>query len=393
MNRCLAAFHRQLRVAATSAIPLCLLLSACGGGGGGDSNVATLPPPPPAPPPPAAEKLDVKVSWLDRAGTQVGNYDLFGRLTVTPGSGDPTYHRTVDPGEFAFSIAPSGDIFKYTLSAPAGMLSGGTTTIATTSPKITWGTDLTNGDQLVWGGGKWTQYLGQHLVAYRIQGDGSEEESESYDFLRGSSSSSQAIGTGKLQSTLTYDVGFSYVAMGEWSWRPVDMNGMQAGDFGDLLFVEGNRTPSSGIPASGTAIYDAHTLQLLGLLHEAGYPGVRFTLTADFGQRTIATLIDQDYHYTDEMPQTSDAILGIHVGGSAPFDNSGSFDIPLAGTVNYSATNSPVTPPSEPVAGDMNGAFFGPHAEEVGGTFALNRPDGTLLVQDAFVGQQRQLPH
>jgi hypothetical protein len=36
----------------------------------------------------------------------------------------------------------------------------------------------------------------------------------------------------------------------------------------------------------------------------------------------------------------------------------------------------------------MNGAFFGPHAEQVGGVFALGRPDGTLLLQDAFVGQQ-----
>ena len=34
----------------------------------------------------------------------------------------------------------------------------------------------------------------------------------------------------------------------------------------------------------------------------------------------------------------------------------------------------------------MDGAFFGPNAEQVGGTFALNRSGGTLLVQDAFVG-------
>jgi hypothetical protein len=39
----------------------------------------------------------------------------------------------------------------------------------------------------------------------------------------------------------------------------------------------------------------------------------------------------------------------------------------------------------------MNGAFFGPHAEQVGGTLALDRADGSLLLQDAFVGQQH--PH
>ena len=381
MNRSLTA----------SAIPLCFLLSACGGGGGGGSHVATLPPPPP---PPAAEKLDVKVSWLDRAGTQPGTYALFGRLAATPGNGDPTTYRAVDPGVFTFSIAPSNGIFKYALKGSSGSFPGAITTLTNSSPKITWGPDLTNGDQLVEGGGKWTQYLGQHLVAYRIHDDGSEEESESFDFLRGSATSSQPLGSGKqVNSTLTYDVGYSYVAMGEWSWRTVDLNGAAAGDSGDLLFVEGTRTPSSGIPASGTATYDAHTLQLLGLAWDSGVPGVHFTLTADFGQRIMSTLIDQDYHYTAEMAASDPAILGIHVGGSAPFDNGGSFDIPLTGSVNYSATNSPVTPPSEPVTGEMNGAFFGPHAEEVGGTFALSRDNGTPLVQDAFVGQQRQPPH
>jgi hypothetical protein len=36
----------------------------------------------------------------------------------------------------------------------------------------------------------------------------------------------------------------------------------------------------------------------------------------------------------------------------------------------------------------MNGAFFGPHAEQVGGTFSLQNPGGATLMQDAFVGQQ-----
>jgi hypothetical protein len=36
----------------------------------------------------------------------------------------------------------------------------------------------------------------------------------------------------------------------------------------------------------------------------------------------------------------------------------------------------------------MNGALFGPNAEQVGGTFSLERPGGTVVMQDAFVGQQ-----
>jgi hypothetical protein len=172
--------------------------------------------------------------------------------------------------------------------------------------------------------------------------------------------------------------------MGEWSWRVVDLNGTAAVDFGDLLFVNGDRTPSSGIPVSGTATYDAHSLALMSNSFTAGIP---FSLTADFGRGTMSTRIDQDYRYNPAPG--GDAALGIHVGGSAPFGNTGLFAIPLTGTANYSYSNSPVTPPSEAVAGTMNGAFFGPHAEQVGGTFAVQRPDGVLLMQDAFAGQQR----
>ena len=35
--------------------------------------------------------------------------------------------------------------------------------------------------------------------------------------------------------------------MGEWAWRVVDLTGAAAGDFGNLLFVNGDRTPSTGI--------------------------------------------------------------------------------------------------------------------------------------------------
>jgi hypothetical protein len=37
----------------------------------------------------------------------------------------------------------------------------------------------------------------------------------------------------------------------------------------------------------------------------------------------------------------------------------------------------------------MNGAFFGPQAQQVGGMFSIDRAGGTLLMQDAFVGRQR----
>ena len=82
---------------------------------------------------------------------------------------------------------------------------------------------------------------------------------------------------------------------------------------------------------------------------------------------------------------------GIHVSGSATFTN-GSFSIPLSGTMNYGSgyqINTPQTPLSQAVIGNMNGAFFGPHAEQVGGTFAVGPAGGAPVLQDAFVGQRQ----
>lgn len=385
----LRSFSHRLFVSASIALPL--FLSACGGSDG--SFVASLPPPPatPTPTPTPTTTLEAQVTWLDRAGTKVGSYDLLGRVTL--GNGSPT----ILTGSSTLTIEPLPHFaLSYTLNASAGILPAGVTSLSMSSPEISWGSSNDPVNPQLVEGGKWLQYLGQRLVAYRVHSDGSREEAESFDFLRGSTFDSQSYGNnGHLISDFTYDVGFSYVAMGEWSWKTVDLNGAATGT-GDLLFVNGDRTLQSGIPVSGTATYDAHTLSLLtGSWFDSSYPGIHFNLTADFGLRTIATRIDQDYHYYTEpggyvgAPIPSIApILGIHVGGSAPFSNDGLFNIPLTGTVNYSATNAPDTPPSQAVTGGMNGAFFGPHAEEVGGTFSLQNSAGAVLAQDAFIGKQ-----
>jgi hypothetical protein len=195
----------------------------------------------------------------------------------------------------------------------------------------------------------------------------------------------------KLFTSLNLYVGYSYVSMGEWGWDFVHLDAGSAGGYGTLLFVSGDRTPASGIPASGKATYDARTLSLLSSDLTAGIP---FSLTADFGARTISTGIDQDYRYQPNGDLLDYPAPGIHVAGSAPFSNNGTFDITLNGTVNYSGgypLNTPEPPPTQQVTGDMNGAFFGPHAEQVGGTFAVGPPGGGVLLQDAFVGQQK--PH
>ncbi|MES2327227.1 MAG: transferrin-binding protein-like solute binding protein [Pseudomonadota bacterium] len=322
---------------------------------------------------------------LDYQGTHAGSYDLVGRVISTPSNGASSTH-ILTPGEASFLVAKQSDVLNFKLDAPGIMPTGG---IAFPSPVRFWSPTLSDPSQFYEDdkSGTWPQYLGQRLSFYRIHIDGSEELAGYSDFQRGTSTSA-VTGT---TSMLTYNIGNAYVAMGEWASSVVTPG---VAPSTDLLFVNGNRTPPSGIPVSGTATYDAHTLSLLAPYYDSADPGLYFTLTADFGLRTIATRIDQDYrHYDDDFiygePAISTAaILGIHVGGSSTFSNEGYFDILLSGTVNYSATNAVATPPSEPVTGSMNGAFFGPHAEEIGGTFSLDRAAGAPI-KDTFIGHQQ----
>ena len=395
-------FDRRTSLTSALILPLCLMLSACGGGGGSHAENIPPPPPPPAPPPPPpgsdgllktisgyslVNSLDVQTSWLPSPATHAGNYDVIGRVTLTPGGGSPTSYQTILPGDLTFNVSGSGGAFGYALKGLGGILPNGLSSLGPAGIVGSW--DINPNVAYFYSNPyeDYQQALGQRLTAFDKADNGTETKLFSYDFTRGSTTSTTSLGSGtNLRTTFNYDIGYSYVAMGEWSWRVVDLDGAAAGDFGDLLFVDGDRTPASGIPASGKATYDAHTLALLS---GSGTPGIPFTLTADFGLRTISTLISQDYRYNSAGGSAGEPILGIHVNGTAPFSNDGLFDIALSGTVNYSQSNSPTTPTAESVAGDMNGAFFGPHAEQVGGVFDLGRSDGTVLVQDAFVGRQK----
>ena len=396
-------------------MPLSLPLSACGDDG--SSGVAMLPPPPQTPTPsptptptpgptdlaqgtvivqPTADfiatpgSLSVQRSWLQSPATRPGATDVLGTLLINPQtSGVAAISRSVAPGEFVMTVSnTSWGGFSYTLGAPAGLLAAGLTTVSVVSPQTNWDINLPPSNSYRYPSyGDDTQYFGQRLTASAKGPDGTERQFLQYDFTRATARANQVMaGDIQLQASLTYDAGYSYVAMGEWN-LPVVLNGnvTSATNFGDLLFVNGDRTPASGIPVSGTATYDARTLLLRSSSGELGIP---FALTADFGLRTIGARIDQDFkNYGDDDP-----IQGIHVGGSAPFSNDGSFNIPLTGSVNYSYQNQALLPPSEPAIGGMNGAFFGPNAEQIGGTFSIQRTqDQSPLYRDAFVGQQR--PH
>ena len=329
-------------------LPLCGLMSGCGGSSG-SSFIANIPPPPATPAPtttptptsPAPTPIPAPTAGAVPA-TSLGTHDLLGILrwdTTAPAA----------PGAFTMTITrpSSGDTYAYKMTAPLGFLPGTLTSIDY-GPSADWLRDA-NGHIRV-GLGK--------VLPYQTD---------------------QNINSG-----LALDAGYSYVSMGEWQWYLVHLDGGTAAPGGDLFFVTGDRTPESGIPASGTATYDARTFALLSRDLTSGIP---FTLTADFGGRTISTRIDQDYRYNPNGDLLDEPAPGIHVGGSAPFSNSGSFALPLTGTASY-GYNQPEAPAGSPVTGSMAGAFFGPHAEQVGGVLMLQSSGGVQVLRDAFVGQQ-----
>ena len=328
-------------------------------------------------PTPTPTGLVVKESWFDSPATRNGTSDVIGRLGLTSGNGGLTAYRTVLPGQLSMSTSwyfgrDSGDVPWYSIDGLAGILPAGLKSISVNGPFLSWSFDPPRSYAGEPRGSICCQLLGTRMTA----GD------FSYDFTRGTSTwQPSGLPTNNvLEVSLDYDIGYSYVAMGEWDWKVI-----ATGDSGALLFVNGNLTPSTAIPTSGAATYDARTLH--------GWVREPFVLTADFGHRTMSASIQQDYRYNPFGDSLDNPLaVGIHVSGSAPFSNDGLFNIALSGTVNWSSSypiNTVLPPPTEAATGLMNGAFFGPNAEQVGGTLTLSRSSGAQLMQDAFIGQQR----
>jgi hypothetical protein len=296
--------------------------------------------------------INVETSWLTSPATRTGNYDL---LALTSG--------TSSNGEFQIEVSKAGSGFRYDLDAPAGFLSGNLTKTLLPVRASSWDFNAAGQNYRYENPyGDYLQLFGQNLKETEVYSDGSKVLREDYNYDRAAVSGAVIdLPNGeRVSESLLFDLGLSYVAMGAWSWGTVTVNTDGSATPGDVkntvYFVYGDRTPESGIPAFGTATYAARTL---GQPTTAGIP---FTLLADFSQRSISTEIQQ---------------VGLFdVNGSAPFNNNGDFEIALTGSAG-----------SHTASGDLLGAFFGPHAEQVGGVFSIES-QGSVLIQDAFVGKQ-----
>jgi hypothetical protein len=160
--------------------------------------------------------------------------------------------------------------------------------------------------------------------------------------------------------------GLTYVTFGAWA---KDVTTASGEDFATSVFVAGIRTPVNGGPQSGTATYQ--TIAGGVLAEPSGISGLAGSgsLTADFSANTIQgqfdlTKVDVD---SNESPFESFTANGTLISGNFIF----------SGQMSGQSTA---------YSGDWAGSFYGPNAEEIGGSFRVT--NGSSQAIGAFVGSR-----
>lgn len=250
--------------------------------------------------------------------------------------------------------------------------------------------------------------FGHHVVRTSRYSNGTEQVEE-YD-LRGTIQSSTAgfvvIDEPSYETyVLDYRLGLSHVALARWGrheWIREGTGYHYDGTPDLVYFVHGDRTAAGDIPLTGTATYNVEPGNSGSFIDPGNilfasygidgdgrsfidFTTLPFTLTADFARQTMAALIDgpattyqddYDTHYT----------WGLQASGSGPMGESGNFQFQLSGTLT--SIDPDITDQTRPVNGALEGALYGPDAEQVGGTFYLGTPDNSAGISGAFVGER-----
>lgn len=169
-------------------------------------------------------------------------------------------------------------------------------------------------------------------------------------------------------------------------------------------FAYGERTPNSAVPRTGTATFTGEMLATMvynDLLDVNANASTYFqwidgsaTTTIDFAANTFTNSVTG----TVFAPQLDIFTSGIAtIGAGATFAASGSGQIDLVnaggffGQVNSASfAQGGVTTPVNIAGSSVDGAFFGPAAQEVGGGFRIvgGTPDQRIDILGAFTGKQ-----
>jgi hypothetical protein len=163
--------------------------------------------------------------------------------------------------------------------------------------------------------------------------------------------------------------GWNYQSYGVWT-NETGPTSFQAG-----AISAGAVTPGSAVPLDGTATFNG----LTSAFYVAG--GVPFFTTAvmtadvNFGDKSIA--------FRSTGTQAGNLVTGF-IGPRPELDLTGTLNYP-AGTNRFTGTLS-TSHPDFMMSGDATGRFYGPAAQEMGGTYNLSGTGGRML--GAFGGKQ-----
>jgi hypothetical protein len=164
------------------------------------------------------------------------------------------------------------------------------------------------------------------------------------------------------------DIVLSYVGFGAW---------LQGSVYGSTIngnldyFTYGAYTADSAMPRSGSGTY-AFTLEGRIAANKLGFLSGQGRAIADFGAGTISFNSNNVETYPD----------GTAFGGGAFTANAAitSNVNRFSGTFNYQGSVGPV-------AGTMNGRFYGPNAQEIGAVFSGK--NASVAVEGAIVGSSQ----
>lgn len=146
----------------------------------------------------------------------------------------------------------------------------------------------------------------------------------------------------------------SHVSYGIWN-RETDLPG-DADRERWAMFVFGQRTAAGDLPVSGTARYSGSVDGLWTSATASYRLSGSAQLLADFGAGSVSGTLD----ISGRDRETGTSVAMDRLAGTAALDRAGAT---FAGSVTG----------EQGFAGNWNGAFFGPGAAEVGGTFAVTR--------------------
>ncbi|MEO6152833.1 MAG: transferrin-binding protein-like solute binding protein [Croceibacterium sp.] len=362
---------KQLTLA--SLIVFGMVLASCGGNENGGTSIASAPPPVPAVPSPAPAPVpialtSVAIAPIPSPATRPGTTDAIALIEQSIGSAY-TY-RLASPSEVrvtTYQAGPAANDISYTIAFTAPELPGNRSSLTAVISAMSIDVSPTGTSTIYRDGtvGKYPIKFGDALTATNTYPDGTQKIIASNQYRAGTGvySNGGSAGNNYFTDQIFYNVGLSYVSLGQWIWESI----VASDDEGAAYFVHGDRTPAAEIPTSGSATYSAASLAQISI-----------ELTADFGKRSIAAQLNREYSSGRDISGGFNVNAGVDLRGTGPITSDGSFFIPLTGTISFGSPG--------PATGSLNGAFFGPNAAQVGGVFAAGPTSDVATVSDAFVG-------